>query len=109
MLTPFSGISARQTFENIGVNNLYKGIGVTFLRDIPYSAIFFPTYDFFKRTFSRGPDVSLLACLAAGFFATIPAAGLTTPADVIKTRIQAKDSNYTTIRNTAKRIYKEEG
>ena len=49
----------------------------------------------------------------AGFVAGVPAAGLCTPADVIKTRIKVKEkagqTQYKGVIDAAIKIYKEEG
>ena len=59
------------------------------LRDIPFSAIYFPAYAHLKKAFAKEDGyLSIEYTLLAGFLAGFPAAGLTTPADVIKTRLQ---------------------
>lgn len=49
----------------------------------------------------------------SGFIAGVPAAGLCTPADVIKTRIQVKErqglTQYNGVIDAAVKIYREEG
>jgi solute carrier family 25 aspartate/glutamate transporter 12/13 len=56
---------------------------------------------------------SLLSLFYSGFLAGVPAAGLCTPADVIKTRIQVKErqglTQYNGVIDAAVKIYKEEG
>jgi solute carrier family 25 aspartate/glutamate transporter 12/13 len=54
-----------------------------------------------------------LSLVYAGFIAGVPAAGLCTPADVIKTRIQVKErqglTQYHGVFDAAGKIYREEG
>ena len=51
--------------------------------------MYFPVYAHLKQYFTKEDGhLSLGWTLVAGFLAGIPAAGLDTPADVIKTRLQ---------------------
>lgn len=66
-----------------------QGAKACFLRDIPFSAIYFPAYHHAKLKFADETGYnSPLSLLVAGCVAGIPAASLVTPADVIKTRLQ---------------------
>ena len=81
--------SAMWIIRNLGLMGLYKGASACLARDIPFSAIYFPTYSHLKKDlFGEGPNKKLgvLQLLTAGAIAGMPAAYLTTPFDVIKTR-----------------------
>jgi len=102
--------------RSLGIVGLYKGAGACLLRDIPFSAIYFPVYAHLKKDlFKEGPEHKLTIgeLLSAGAIAGMPAAYFATPADVIKTRLQVEarkgQSTYTGIRDAARKIYKEEG
>lgn len=102
--------------RNLGLVGLYKGASACLLRDVPFSAIYFPTYNHLKRDFfgeSQTKKLGVLQLLAAGAAAGMPAAYLTTPCDVIKTRLQVEarkgDTTYTSLRHCAATIWKEEG
>jgi solute carrier family 25 aspartate/glutamate transporter 12/13 len=102
--------------RNLGLMGLYKGASACLLRDVPFSAIYFPTYNHLKKDlFGESPTKKLgvLQLLSAGAIAGMPAAYLTTPCDVIKTRLQVEarkgDTAYTGLRHAAKTIWKEEG
>ncbi|KAF2969388.1 hypothetical protein GQX73_g4195 [Xylaria multiplex] len=108
--------SAMWIVKNLGLKGLYKGASACLLRDVPFSAIYFPTYSHLKKDmFGESPTKKLgvLQLLTAGAIAGMPAAYLTTPCDVIKTRLQVEarkgDTNYTGLRHAAKTILKEEG
>lgn len=102
--------------KNLGLVGLYKGASACLLRDVPFSAIYFPTYNHLKRDFfgeSATKKLGVLHLLSAGAIAGMPAAYLTTPCDVIKTRLQVEarkgETKYTSLRHCAKTIYQEEG
>ncbi|ROW02894.1 hypothetical protein VSDG_01692 [Cytospora chrysosperma] len=108
--------SAMWIIRNLGLVGLYKGASACLLRDVPFSAIYFPTYSHLKRDmFGESPTkkLGILQLLSAGAIAGMPAAYFTTPADVIKTRLQVEarkgDTTYTGLTHAAKTIWKEEG
>ena len=94
------------TAKEVGFRGLYQGASACLLRDIPFSAIYFPAYAHLKQAFSSADGhLPLEWALLAGFFAGFPAAGLTTPADVIKTRLQV--SHLTRITAINKLIFRQ--
>ncbi|KAK3327384.1 mitochondrial carrier domain-containing protein [Cercophora scortea] len=108
--------SAIWIVRNLGLVGLYKGASACLLRDVPFSAIYFPTYSHLKKDLfgeSSTKKLGVLQLLTAGAIAGMPAAYLTTPCDVIKTRLQVEarkgDTTYTGLRHAAKTIWKEEG
>ena len=81
--------------RELGFVGLYKGAAACLIRDVPFSAIYFPAYAWSKNRFVEGrkrdngvASASAMDLLVAGALAGVPAAFLTTPADVIKTRLQ---------------------
>jgi solute carrier family 25 aspartate/glutamate transporter 12/13 len=109
-----TGISAITIVRELGFFGLYRGAGACLLRDIPFSAIYFPTYAKMKTMLTdENGKLGPTQLLFAGAVAGIPAASLVTPADVIKTRLQVKarlgDDTYTGIRDCAKKVYTAEG
>jgi solute carrier family 25 aspartate/glutamate transporter 12/13 len=70
-----------------------QGAKACFLRDIPFSAIYFPAYAHTKvKLADENGYNNPLTLLFAGAIAGVPAASLVTPADVIKTRLQVQNS-----------------
>ncbi|XP_041933526.1 calcium-binding mitochondrial carrier protein Aralar2 isoform X1 [Alosa alosa] len=107
-------VSALSVIRDLGFFGLYKGAKACFLRDIPFSAIYFPCYAHTKASFADedgrvGPSRMLLAGALAG----MPAASLVTPADVIKTRLQvaarAGQTTYSGVIDCFWKILHEEG
>ncbi|XP_032807532.2 electrogenic aspartate/glutamate antiporter SLC25A13, mitochondrial-like [Petromyzon marinus] len=107
-------VSALNVLRDLGFLGLYKGAKACFLRDIPFSAIYFPVYAHTKSSFAdEKGHVGPLHLLTAGAIAGMPAASLVTPADVIKTRLQvaarAGQTTYSGVIDCFRKILSEEG
>ncbi|XP_075685569.1 electrogenic aspartate/glutamate antiporter SLC25A12, mitochondrial isoform X2 [Rhinoderma darwinii] len=107
-------VSAVTVIRDLGFFGLYKGAKACFLRDIPFSAIYFPVYAHCKSQFiDEEGHIGALQLLTAGAIAGVPAASLVTPADVIKTRLQvaarAGQTTYNGVIDCFRKILKEEG
>lgn len=113
--------TALTVVNELGIRGLYHGAGACMLRDIPFSSIYFPAYaNIKKHIFGLNPGVEgkknhlePWELLMSGALAGMPAAYLTTPCDVIKTRLQVESVNgevpYKSIKDAFTRIVKEEG
>ncbi|KMQ88728.1 calcium-binding mitochondrial carrier protein aralar1, partial [Lasius niger] len=109
-----SKVRAWTVVKELGLFGLYKGARACFLRDVPFSAIYFPMYAHTKtRLADEGGYNTPLSLLVSGAIAGVPAAALVTPADVIKTRLQVVaregQTTYNGLLDCARKIYKEEG
>ena len=107
-------IAVGNVLQELGIRGLYRGASACFLRDIPFSAIYFPGYAFMRSYFQGDKETPAPGDLfLAGGIAGAPAASLTTPADVIKTRMQTKLSDgsyrYSRLSEAAVDIHRNEG
>ncbi|KHN87299.1 putative calcium-binding mitochondrial carrier K02F3.2 [Toxocara canis] len=107
-------VGVLSVLRDLGLLGLYKGAKACFLRDIPFSAIYFPVYANTKLATAdsdghNGPG----SLFASAFIAGVPAAALVTPADVIKTRLQvaarAGQTTYDGLLDCARKVMREEG
>ncbi|XP_033217961.1 calcium-binding mitochondrial carrier protein Aralar1 isoform X3 [Belonocnema kinseyi] len=107
-------VRAWAVVKELGLFGLYKGARACLLRDVPFSAIYFPMYAHTKsRMADEGGYNTPLSCLLSGAIAGVPAAALVTPADVIKTRLQVVaregQTTYNGLADCARKVYREEG
>jgi hypothetical protein len=100
-----------------GVLGLYRGYGASLATFGPMIGIYFMLYEELKKNYSRYTNTSyeqlpFYVHLVFGAFSGGLSAAITCPLDVIKTRIQVRNSNdkgYKTIRQAFTTILKEEG
>ncbi|KAN0015546.1 hypothetical protein ACTFIU_008281 [Dictyostelium citrinum] len=87
----------RDIVNNVGIKGLWRGLGPSLIRDVPFSAIYWAGYEVLKNklmksyvdpNFTRNSNSPFFVNLIAGGTSGTFAAVLTTPIDVIKTRIQ---------------------
>ncbi|KAL1919757.1 uncharacterized protein VTP21DRAFT_1688 [Calcarisporiella thermophila] len=103
-------------FRNEGVLGFYRGYLSTVFREIPFTCVQFPLYEYLKLSYAElrqrriePAEAAVCGSIAGGF-----AAAVTTPLDVVKTRVMLshKDATYKKyngIGNTFRRIIAEEG
>ncbi|KAM5138610.1 mitochondrial glutamate carrier 1 [Mantella aurantiaca] len=107
---------SRELLRSKGIAGLYKGLGATLLRDVPFSIIYFPLFANLNKLGQKTPDekspffVSFLAGCAAGSTAAVAV----NPCDVIKTRLQSlqrgvNEDTYSGIVDCARKIWRSEG
>lgn len=93
---------------------IYRGFTSTLLREIPFSLIQFPIWEYLKANWTptTGTELTPAAVAACGAIAGGIAAAITTPLDVAKTRIMLAEK-YEGRRHTVSRvlrgIYAEKG
>jgi solute carrier family 25 S-adenosylmethionine transporter 26 len=128
MVETFNMILAQKdkSFASNLFGGLYRGYGITLMREVPFAFIQFPLYERFKLYWSNHlhskqskdfnvEEVQLSSAQAAvcGSVSGGIAAAATTPLDVIKTRLMiGKDANgvlYKGAFDTGRRVLKEEG
>jgi solute carrier family 25 protein 39/40 len=84
----------RKISRNEGITTLWRGLSPTLAMAVPANVIYFTGYDFLRfnqqSPFSRWSDNS--APLVAGALARILAAGVVSPLDMFRTRLQASRS-----------------
>eukprot|EP00947_MAST-08B_sp_MAST-8B-sp1_P002040 g2040.t1 len=104
--------SLGQVVSHLGFTGMYRGVVATWMRDVPYSFIFFPLYANLHKSFADASGhVSMPKTLAAGGIAGASAAFVCTPMDVVKTRLQVQggSARYNGLLDCWKKVYAEEG
>ncbi|KAG0344577.1 hypothetical protein BG004_004352 [Podila humilis] len=111
----------KSVIQNEGILGFYRGYFSTVAREIPFSCIQFPLYEYFKKSYAHATQRSAVDPWEAAVCASIAggiAAAITTPLDVVKTRVMLSQRNptgvqssayYSGISSTFKRILAEEG
>ncbi|XP_027809406.2 mitochondrial glutamate carrier 1 [Marmota flaviventris] len=106
----------RDLLRNHGVAGLYKGLGATLLRDVPFSIVYFPLFANLNQLGRPASEekapfyVSFLAGCVAGSAAAVAV----NPCDVVKTRLQSlqrgvNEDTYSGFLDCARKIWQHEG
>jgi len=106
----------RSIFAEGGVRAFYVGYGTTVAREIPFSFIQFPIYERLKTFVAQyqGEQTSPTQGAACGSAAGLIAGVITTPLDVVKTRIMLEkvgdgQRKYNSTMQSMRTIFQEEG
>uniref|UniRef100_A0A8D0G8Q8 Solute carrier family 25 member 22 n=1 Tax=Sphenodon punctatus TaxID=8508 RepID=A0A8D0G8Q8_SPHPU len=106
----------RELLRNKGIAGLYKGLGATLLRDVPFSIVYFPLFANLNKLGQKTSDTKapFYVSFLSGCLAGSTAAVAVNPCDVIKTRLQSlqrgvNEDTYSGIVDCAKTIWRKEG
>uniref|UniRef100_A0A8C2C0H3 Mitochondrial glutamate carrier 1 n=1 Tax=Cyprinus carpio TaxID=7962 RepID=A0A8C2C0H3_CYPCA len=107
---------SRDLLKDKGIAGLYKGLGATLLRDVPFSIIYFPLFANLNSLGRRNADGSapFYISFLAGCFAGCTAAIVVNPVDVVKTRLQSlarghHEDTYSGVKDCISKILHHEG
>lgn len=77
----------QSSVRNEGIFSLWRGLGPTILRDVPFSALYWLNYEFLKQRYSQADPTFWFSFFAGAASGTV-AAVVTLPFDVVKTHRQ---------------------
>ncbi|KAI8910216.1 mitochondrial carrier domain-containing protein [Gorgonomyces haynaldii] len=86
------GATIRQIFQQVGPFGLFRGTGMTLMRDVPSGFFYFATYEGIKRQTKSETGNSFWSILLAGGTAGCVNWLIAIPFDTLKSRIQASSS-----------------
>ncbi|XP_051962453.1 mitochondrial glutamate carrier 1-like, partial [Xyrauchen texanus] len=107
---------AQEQLRRKGIQGLYKGLGATLMRDIPFSVVYFPLFAHLNQLGKSSEDEnapfywSFISGCAAGCTAAV----VVSPCDVVKTRLQllnksANEDTYNGVTDCIRKIIRKEG
>lgn len=99
-------VCIRTSITQNGVLSLWRGWGPTVLRDVPFSALYWFSYEQLKTELSQRyqtPQASFFISFTAGAISGAIAAIMTLPFDVVKTRRQIQLGEMETLRAPLRR------
>uniref|UniRef100_A0A1Q3FF42 Putative mitochondrial fad carrier protein n=2 Tax=Culex tarsalis TaxID=7177 RepID=A0A1Q3FF42_CULTA len=103
---------ARVVYQTEGLRAFYRSYSTQLVMNIPYSAIQFPTYEFFQKLLNKDNKYNPPVHMVAGGAAGAAASALTTPLDVCKTLLNTQEDGAGKTRGlleAAKKIYHTAG
>lgn len=106
----------RDLLKEKGIAGLYKGLGATLLRDVPFSMIYFPLFANLNNLGKKEVDgpAPFYVSFISGCIAGSTAAVAVNPVDVIKTRLQSltrgsQEDTYSGVTDCISKILRNEG
>uniref|UniRef100_A0A6U9PY69 Mitochondrial carrier protein n=2 Tax=Picocystis salinarum TaxID=88271 RepID=A0A6U9PY69_9CHLO len=117
--SPYKGVfdCVIRTFREEGIRAFFRSLPTTLVMNVPFTAVHFSVYESAKRFMNNGDveNEGFSTQLAAGGLSGASAAAVTTPLDVVKTRLQTQgvlnSQKYNTVSILAmlRKLYAEEG
>lgn len=88
-------VAVASIWRTQGVTGFLNGYGSLVLRELPFDALQFPLYELFKSKWAsaKGQSLSTAESSACGSAAGAIAAAITTPLDVVKTRLMTQTAS----------------
>ncbi|KAG5273769.1 hypothetical protein AALO_G00155290 [Alosa alosa] len=106
----------RELLRSKGIAGLYKGLGATLLRDVPFSMVYFPLFANLNDLGKRGVEgpAPFYVSFVSGCIAGSTAAVAVNPVDVVKTRLQSlsrgsQEDTYSGVSDCVSKILRNEG
>lgn len=107
----------KELLQTKGFSGLYRGLGATLMRDMPFSVVYFPLFAHLHQLGQHSPEdptVPFYWSFMSGCLAGSVAAVAVSPCDVVKTRLQslkkgANEETYNGVVDCARQIFKKEG
>ncbi|ORX52402.1 mitochondrial carrier [Hesseltinella vesiculosa] len=114
---PTTSTAVKYVLQTEGILGFFRGFSSTVAREIPFTCIQFPLYEYFKVAYAKHKHVKRLEPWEASIFGSASgaiAAALTTPLDVTKTRIILAQKHHPSapdpgMISTMRTMLKEEG
>ncbi|XP_053295199.1 solute carrier family 25 member 55a isoform X2 [Pleuronectes platessa] len=107
---------AKELLQTQGIRGLYRGLGATLMRDVPFSMVYFPLFANLNRLGKPSPEGSspFYWAFFSGCAAGSTAAVFVNPCDVVKTRLQSmskvsSEETYTGVVDCVSKIMRKEG
>lgn len=107
---------AKELLNTQGIQGLYRGLGATLIRDVPFSVVYFPLFANLNKLGKPSPDESspFYWAFLSGCAAGSTAAVAVNPCDVVKTRLQSlnkvsTEESYNGVMDCVSKIMRKEG
>ncbi|CAJ1050266.1 solute carrier family 25 member 55a isoform X1 [Xyrichtys novacula] len=107
---------AKELLHTQGIQGLYKGLGATLMRDVPFSIVYFPLFANLNRLGKPSPEEAspFYWAFLSGCAAGSTAAVAVNPCDVVKTRLQSlnkgsAEETYSGVVDCVSKILRKEG
>ncbi|XP_028432500.1 solute carrier family 25 member 55a isoform X2 [Perca flavescens] len=107
---------AKDLLRTQGIQGLYRGLGATLIRDVPFSIVYFPLFANLNRLGKPSPEGSspFYWAFLSGCVAGSTAAVAVNPCDVVKTRLQSlnkgsSEEAYNGVVDCVSKIMQKEG
>lgn len=90
--SPYKGLGdcVRQILKHEGLRAFYASYRTTVMMNVPFTAVHFSAYEAAKKVLAQPEEENFFTHLTAGGVAGALASGVTTPMDVVKTRLQCQ-------------------